>query len=222
MIIKYIKRGERRRFARRKEYALQFPNQCACCNGQHVGDEMNISHKALGRHRLVVPYCSKHAKVISYHTLLSMFVTPSVVVIAFVSIFFLQIYWGIGVGTNSWAKAVVGLFIGSVFGALISSAGSKLINKMVGNEYKLNEKGAVVISKVEEDLYSLSFDNKEYADSFAALNAEHVLLKIQDAPNETEKSGGLENKQPDSKIMDRAEDVKGIEKTPIDESDPFP
>jgi len=222
MFIKYIKRGERQRFGRRKEYALRFPGQCACCNSQPVADEMNLSHKALGRHRLVVPYCSKHAKVVSYHKLLSMFVTAAVVIIALASIFYLQFYWEIGVGTTSWPKAVVGLFIGSVFGALISSAGGKYINKAFGDEYKLTEKGAVTISKVEADLYLLSFDNQEYADSFAVLNAEHILLKIQDPPNETQKSSDLENSQPHSKVMSKAKDIKAIEETAVDEHDPFP
>jgi hypothetical protein len=219
----YIRRGQS---GGRGAFDLLFPNECACCGAVPVADHMYIAHKKLEWDKLKIPYCSKHAKILTFHKVLSIIAFLLMFMTAFAVSLPLAIWAGtshtIGrYGSTLGAVIVIaGLVTGAIASTALSSVVGKWINKLSGDTHDLDENGAVTISAVATDSYTLSFKNKEYSAKFLAANS-GSQISLDDATTRLNEAAAAQFEPAERPTVNANETTKGAS-TVDDEEDPFP
>jgi hypothetical protein len=161
----------------RKESGVLFSERCTCCS-EPAKRRVGITHEKLSpgpflRRWIRVPYCERHAHLLSVHKRgLGLAYTVAIVIGLVSGCYFVQ-NDVLRPGTTDYGW-LGGIGVGAIaFGLLRALKGRTLGGKSSQDEH-IDETGCVEIAEVNKDSFVLAFAHEFAADEFRKLNWESV------------------------------------------------
>ncbi len=150
---------------------LRFPAKCAYCLEGSPERRIAAKHEQLKRYKIQVPYCTRHATIISRLKILNKAVFSCLVVGAVVLGIYLHEKQVIVIGHTGLNFLAAQLIFIVAFGAVYLLFQRLLSRANFGDHGTLDGDGAVEIVGVYTDALVLWFHNQRFATEFAELNS---------------------------------------------------